>query len=387
MLVNNRWDLFGDRYAMYQRLCRDLSEIRSSHYLRTDGKWGGYRHWVDAWKPALLEVPASDIDSLRRLSLSPHWKVMGLDSRRTIFGLAQLTENKPQIQAAARLLSELEWPSRTFGGELNGIIVATSRQERIAVARSLLALRLPYAALRVMPEPVRHDCEWLLAMSYFELAHRVFRQTRTHSLLDQYRAVNRLRRLLHGGRLSSRDAFRVARGLEELGEFEAAVEFAEAVQRIHRRQDSFDAEGRVEALIDRCRQRRTADDHAGEVSDPTAQLRFALQAGRRELALQWLSGLKGPARRFFGVLCEASEWSSEELYRAIIGQLNRKDFPSELRSEALFYLGSLAIEFGDSPGATDAFAASIQSDPSLPLNSISRVSLSNLRRPTLETPF
>lgn len=379
VLINDRWDLFASEYPMYLMLARDLSEIRNSHYLLNDETWGGYRHWLDLWQPSLLEVSASDTDSLRRLSLSPHWKVMGIDSRRVVFGLKDLSGNKTQIQRMATLLEELEWPSPQFDGHLNGAIVAVGDQQRMTVARVLLALRLPYAAMRLLPER-RGDSDLMQAMCHFELAHRIFRQTRMSSLLDQYRAISQLREALKRDRLTDKQKLRIALGLEELGEIESAMEFAGHIAEAVTRSDADAVRPRVVAIIERCR--RKLNDSKTVTSPEGAEelVRRALLAGRSEVAKVSLGDCPEAAREFYGLLVSADEAGAETLYRNLIEQLNRRDFPSALRAEATFYLASLAVEIGDSPGAAQAFMESIRIDSTLPLNSVGRVSLSGLHK-------
>lgn len=376
VLVDDRWDAFAELYPDYQWLCRDLSEIRNSRYLRTDGQWGGYRPWVERWQPVLLEVPAGDRDSLRRLSLSPHWKTMGIDSQRVILGRVDVDGNRPRIQAAGRLLAELEWPGPGFSGELDGIIVASGERRMAAVAHVLLALRLPYAAMRLMPDDAA-DADALLALSWFELAHRVYRQTQMHSLLDQYRAVSGLRRLLQRGRLSGTQLLRVARGLEELEQFEVAVDFARASQNESSVRNAAVERSPAADLMERCRARRNDLLKREAAADPEERVRRTLLAGDRP-AESDMAELPDGQRDFYVLLTSAADADSETLYRGLIAQLNRPGFPAHLRAEATFYLAGLATEIGDSPGAIQAFQAALRMAPTLPLNSVSRVALSSL---------
>lgn len=378
LIIDDRWDVFRGEYRNYLRVCHDLREVRSSRYLRRDGEWGGYKQWTAKWKPTLLVADSSDLDGIRRLSLSPHWKVLGIDSHRTIFGAEGDSRNQQQARAAGRLLSQLEWPGPGFDGSFGNVLAATGDAQRIRVARVLLSIRLPYAALRVMPEtPDDHDV--LISLCHFELAHRVFRHTRTHSLLDQYRSVFHLRRLAKAGALSAKQIIRVARGLEEMGEPETASVLAGILTQQSFASDSNELESAT-GLIERC-QLRMEQDPAVNSSGPRGSLRRALRAGDAAAVTRELDGLEDHERRFFEVLANAIARSAEDLYVDLIGLLNSPGFPEDLRSEALFYLGSLAIEVGDSASAANAFSASLQAAPTHPLNSISRVSLMNLQRP------
>lgn len=377
LLVSDRWDLFQNQYRHYQQVCRDLSEVRSSRYLRTDGTWGGYKQWTTLWKPTLLAVDSSDLDSIRRLSLSPHWKVMGIDGHRTILGAEDEPKNVEQYQEAGRLLSELEWPSPQYDGSFGDVIEAYSPGHRMQVARVLLAMRLPYAAQRVMPVETG-DEGLLLAMCQFEVAHRVFRHTRVHSLLDQYRAIRTLRRLARGQELSNQELLRLARGLEELDEAAAAVDFAD--QLLSQSEPNSPQHQEALELKQRCELPLTERPESA-VETPEERLRVALRSGDAVNVTSILKELIGQHHQFFQVLVDSVTKSPEDSYRQLIELLNHADFPASLRSESLFYLGSLAIEVGDSPSAANAFSASIQADPSQPLNAISRISLMNLRKP------
>jgi hypothetical protein len=147
LIIDDRWDLFATEYPAYELVCRDLSEFRSSRYILSDGSWGGYKQWIEQWKPTLLVADSSDLEGIRRLSLSPDWKVLGIDSRRTIFGASDNPANAKQSRVAARLLSDLEWPSPQFDGSFGNAIAARTNSQRTRVAEVLLTMRLPYAAL------------------------------------------------------------------------------------------------------------------------------------------------------------------------------------------------------------------------------------------------
>lgn len=377
LLVDDRWDLFSDEYRNYELVCRDLSEFRSSRYLRSDGAWGGYRQSIDEWKPTLLVADSSDLDGIRRLSMSPDWNVVGIDAHRTILAAADEPKNASQIRVASRLLSELEWPSSQFDGSYGNVLAASSPSARLKVARALLAMRLPYAALRVMPE-ANVPADDLAALCYFEISHRVFRHTHAYSLLDQYRAVYHLRKLADDNGLSARQLIRVARGLEALDEPETAIEFA---TRLIEQSGSSDLQEKQWAtnLIGRCK-RQTADAAQTPGEDSDAFIRLAFRCGDPPAVLQGLEKLGNREREFFQTLADSIRKSPEDVYLKLIDQVNTADFPSRLRGEALFYLGSLAIEAGDTQSAVNAFSASMQASPSHPLNAISRVSLMNLQK-------
>ncbi|MGZ0167921.1 MAG: hypothetical protein ACKVHE_00020 [Planctomycetales bacterium] len=377
LIVDDRWDVFAGEYRNYQLVCRDLSEFRSSRYVRSDGGWGGYKQWTEQWEPTLLVVDSSDLDGIRRLSVSPDWTVVGIDSRRTILAAAGDPKNSSQVRKAAQILSGFEWPSRQFDGSFGNVLAASGSTARVKVARVLLALRLPYAALRLMPETTELGGE-LSAKCYFEISHRVFRHTQTHSLLDQYRALYHLRQLVESNRLPAKQLIRVARGLEELNESAVAIEFA--TQLTEQSGSGIAQEQQwAKELIARCKP-AVADESEVDTATPDTLIRRALLSGDQTAVAEALKTLTGREREFFQVLAGAISNSPEDVYLELIALLNSADFPNQLRGEALFYLGSLAIEVGDSQSAVNAFSAIIQAAPSQPLNSISRVSLMNLQK-------
>ncbi len=377
LLVDDRWDIFGDEYRNYRLVCRDLSEFRSSRFLRSDGTWGGYKQWTEKWKPTLLVVDSSDLDGIRRLSMSPDWNVVGIDSHRTILAAQGEPENASQLRIAARLLSELEWPSTQFDGSYGNVIAANGSSAQEKVARVLLAMRLPYAALRVMPQ-TDNPTDDLSALCYFERSHRVFRHTQANSLLDQYRAVYHLRKLAAGNELSAKQLIRVARGLETLGESETAIEFATQLFDQSKSTDFREQKWATE-LIARCKIQRDKKTLRFK-HQQDASIRHGFLSGNQTAVSRYLDRLSGREHDFFNILAESIHNTPEDIYFELIDQLNDADFPEHLRGEALFYLGSLAIEAGDSQSAVNAFSASIQAAPNQPLNSISRVSLMNLQK-------
>ena len=375
LMIDDRWDLFSKEYRNYRQVCRDTGEFRSSSYIRSDGTWGGYRQWINEWKPALLVVDSSDLDAIRRVSLSPDWNVVGIDSFRTIFAAADKPENMQQIRRAGRLLSELEWPTSQFDGSYGNVIVASGHSASLKVAEILLAMRLPYAALRVLPETVAPGNE-LVARCHFEISHRVFRHTQQHSLLDQYRAVSNLKKIAEGNQLNARQLIRIARGLETLGEIETAEELAGQLVKQYRSSNLPERQWATE-LMDRCQSRVIEPP---TMTDPELSIRQAFLSGDERAVKKRLTALDDNERAFFTVLSESNSKSPEDIYYALIDLVNTGDLPTRLHAEALFYLGSLAIEVGDSTSAINAFLASIGAAPASPLNAISRTSLRNLQK-------
>jgi hypothetical protein len=220
----------------------------------------------------------------------------------------------------------------------------------------------------------------LSSLCHFELAHRVFRQTQTHTLIDQYRSIYQLRSLVRRDQVPAKQLIRIARGLETLHEYETAVEFATHL--VTQTDSALNQEQQwATELISRCRL-QIAVESTEPANEPEVAARRALRAGDRAAVENCLRLLDQKSRDFFRILAGAVDESAEDTYLQLISEVNRPDFPAELRGEALFYLGSLAIEVGDSPSAATAFSASIQADPLQARNSISRISLTSMQQPT-----
>jgi hypothetical protein len=343
LLADDRWDAVGVQYPRYAALCRDLREVRDHRYLLSNGEWGGYRPWLTDWSPALIVVETTDLDTLRSLSLSPDWRILGLDGERTIFGRADEPRHLPQMRHALNCLMTLEWPARLDEFTLAGTIVAGNAHDDRAVAGALCALRFPYAALRF----VRHDggrsTSDLRARCYLELAHRVARYSSAGSLLDQSRAMVQTRAALQALAPSSPEYRQTLRGLEGL--------------------------------------RATADGTAN-CSAPETALRTALLAGRDAELHALLAPIDEPLHSYYAALIAANRQTPEEigqsLQTAIAGLEGRVS--EETLSEAHFYLGCAALEAGDALQAIAAFQDSANLAPNLPFREIRRTYLQQLTR-------
>ncbi len=150
LLVDDRWDALGNIYPEFAALRRDLQEVRDHPYLRDDGEWGGYRPWMQEIAPTLLVVDSHSVVAIRALTLSPDWRVMGIDGDFTIFGRADDRGNFPQMQRALDGLLNLEWPARPIADSLDNTIVAANNADDRTIAGVLCAMRFPYAGLRFL---------------------------------------------------------------------------------------------------------------------------------------------------------------------------------------------------------------------------------------------
>lgn len=375
LLMDDRWEVFHGQYRHYAAVCRDLREVRADSYLRTDGGWGGYRHWLEEWSPTLLVASSEDLWDIRRLSLSPHWRVMGIDARRTIFGHAQDPENYSQSARMLGMMMQLEWPPLAAAAWPENVMAASTPEELLKVSRVLNALRFPYAALRLLPEEPTLAARLHLTWCRLEIAHRVYRHSGQGSLLDQFRAVHRMRRHLNESELSPEDALRVLASLEGLGLEGLTNQLAGDLC------NSWSDSKLTEPLRERLKaiKSRTSGVRSSvartdsSFANAEAQLRHALLEGDLSAARSHLEHLEGPVKDYYGLIIASLEMPLSELFGQWSALIQQPDFPQRLRGEALFYLGCLALELGNSEASVSAFRESEQAEPSSPFHALCRM--------------
>ncbi|MEO2035024.1 MAG: hypothetical protein ABGZ35_23335, partial [Planctomycetaceae bacterium] len=217
LVLNDRWDVFGDSYASYSQFCLDLRHGRASSYLRPDGTWGGSRQGIRKWSPTLLAVDSKDISTIRSIAISPYWSLMGIDSSETVFGSKSETRNRPQQRQALECIMSLEWPSPGSTRTIENTVVAKGETSSNVVADVLCAARFPYAGLRFISGDAGDDGDNIRMWCYLALASRVHRHSGATSLLDQGRAATLVRRLLSRHMLSSEERGQIARTVAALG--------------------------------------------------------------------------------------------------------------------------------------------------------------------------
>lgn len=340
LVVDDRWDAAGAEYAAYGALCRDLREVRDHSYLRSDGRWGGYKRPLQAWNPALVVVESTDVEAIRSLSLSPDWRVMGVDGTRTFFGRVGEPENLPQMQLALQCLITLEWPARLTDFSLDNTIIAGDIRDDRTLAAALCALRFPYAALRFVREDRSAESECLRASCHLELAHRVAAHASTGSLLDQFRAI-----------VGARAAVRHLPGNSA-----ARVWMSRGIQGLETRFETSPGNSPV---------------------DDEQHLRAALLAGRVEDITPRLEQLSKPLRSYYDSLVDAPNRTPPEICSSLRAAIANFDdcIPTDTKSEAQFYLGCAAIEAGESLLAISALEASSNLAPDHPFREIRNVYL------------
>jgi hypothetical protein len=380
VLIDDRWDALPDLYRDFPGARRDLREVRDDSYRRTDGTWGGGLRRIREWSPTLLVTPTHDIDGIRRISMSPQWRVMGLDARRAIFGRSDESRNAAQLQRALATLTSLEWPGANFGGVDPRVLVVSSSDDARPVANALCAMRLPYAALRILPEQQDPATEAIRAWCYLELAHRVRHHSGRASLLDQHRALCRVRDLLSEASPPLDDVLKIAGSLEGLGLDYLAHQCAERVLSLT---DSSDVPRAIHEHAGAI-QRRAASpsDEAGTVDEtasdgPEQAMRAALEHGDAEACRRTLPQLDPLIRDYYAALAAAGAQTPTAVSDQLAAALDQAEFPDRLRGEASFYLGCLRIETGE---GVEAIAALAAIDPDSPYTALQQLYLAQLRR-------
>jgi len=241
-------------------------------------------------------------------------------------------------------------------------------------------MRLPYAALRMLPPDNRSAGGWK-TWCYAEIAHRVYRHTGRSSLLDQYRAVRRFRAGRQQGIWSVDELLRIAGSLEGLGLYSLSARFAsDALSAGLSEQQRLRAEAILQRVSDR------SDRSPGNEADfGTAEnrIRRALTNGARGARIDVnLREAKMPAvvGAYYRTLLSAADRTPDGLSEALIDVLKSPEFPKRLHGEAWFYLGCLAIELGDSEGALQVLARSAEAAPGSPFLPLRRMYRQNLSR-------
>lgn len=369
LVLDDRWDIFGNDYHDYVDVCRDLHDIRVNSYLKDDLTWGGYKRRVDEWEASLLVVESSQWTTIRGLSVSPEWKVMSIDGRRTIFGMQGVPSNLEQLTQANRAIMFLEWPNKIRNFNLDETIVVGSNHDAQTIANALCAMRLPYAGMRFIRNDFSRQGEKIRTSCYLELAHRVHRHSGRGSLLDQFRAVARLREEHAKGIWEKSELSQVAISLQGLGLNQLAIDFGlepdEQDQWISKsRDDSSEHEGLTSS--------------EGEQAHVNAQFQQALLSGDVQ-ACEALLEDSDESMHLGRLLTQSWNAKPLDLLGGMSQILKEKELgQASVQSEAYFYVGCLALELGEFEQAIGAFNRSQQLAPDLPFKSIRDLYLSQI---------
>lgn len=342
LLEDDRWDAWPGNMHEFYSFCDDLRAVRDNRYLRSDGTWGGYLPELKRWSPALLVIESREVESIRQLSLSPDWRVMGIDGGQTIFGRVGDPRNASQMRHALECLMTLEWPARLDQFSLDNTLMSGNSEDDLAVAGALCSLRFPYAALRFSRYDKSHPT--LRARCLLELAHRVASHSSAGSLLDQYRAVLAVRHALSVLPRNSSESTSLKRGLE--------------------------------GVLKRTKEQSEKSPENERV------LVTAVLTGDSKTVQNELKQLNSPVQDFYHLILRSPDLSPEQLVAEFENVIPRLEgnLPSRGLSEVQFYLGCAALEAGQLETAIPAFVKSAETDPDSPFREIRQLYLQQLRR-------
>lgn len=336
LLLDERTDVQPEMAVRWAAICDDVRDGRNERYLRSDATWGGYAPLFERWSPALIVLDSDDHRAIRQLSLDPAWNVMAIDARRTIFGDADRAGNALQSRRAGTLVFRLEWPDPRVQVSLEGTLEFGTAADARRVAGVLNAMRLPYAALRVLPDDNHSQTQEIRAWAWTELSLRAVRQTGRRSLVDQFRAVRSLDTLSRAGRLSPVDQDRVATLRRSLQD--TSTESRPAVEQLATTGTEIDALTSVERQI---------RDHILQGD------RAAVRALLPRLA-------SAPLRAYYAAIVDLASdrdvWQTEQIFRIS----DSSELPLRIREELNFYRGCLALELPDAAGAVEFLRKSRQ---------------------------
>jgi hypothetical protein len=346
LVVTNRWDAAAVPYSEVAQLCRDLAADRWEAYWRTDHAWSEPAELVRKWQVNVLAVPSDRLREIRNLSASRHWRIFAADEFLTYFASADDPSLRAVTSPAGAEMRSLEWPRvRSDARPGTFFVFNSSDRSRLAVARVFNAIRLPNAALRILPARQSAEAALARALCYLESSH----QARTHSgqphLLDQYRGCVLLRQLLSRTLLtnSARRAAAVAL---------AAMEH------------------------------ETGSETPTEPDSEVRRFRSALALGDQHQSAALLERHDGPLRSFAQWLMATTDQTPRESAAKLTSLLETAQaWPKSLLAEAYLSLAKIELECGNGPAATAAIHNSIAADPNSAFRHWRQMLLAMLLRP------
>lgn len=376
LVIDDRWESWGARRTAVSETWRDLCEFRRDQFLRPNGKWGGYADAFKKWSPDFLVVPSAKVTELRELSLNPEWSILGIDGRRTVFGRRDNDKIRLQRRRAGNILAGLEWPSRPLD-DMDLVVTAANETDMRRVAAVLCAMRLPFAALRVLPPDTSTATEKIRGFSYLEAAHRTRRHAGQPSLLHQFRALALIRKLQDSNAWSIKEQLRIAASLTSLGQPELQRTLCDAVLA--------NAEATREEKLQATRIRdQLSSGRKWDESDAEQQLRQAMLAGDVSATDKAISKLNSNAQAMFSILTRTGPVTHERLYefRESLQRVEPDDrwHSPENRSELLFILGDLGLLAGHPEVARTAFLDSIRLLTASPFRYLASLNLVQLHQ-------
>lgn len=133
-----------------------------------------------------------------------------------------------------------------------------------------------------------------------------------------------------------------------------------------------DSWNRLAALSDRTAKSLSAQDEP-IAADAEAKLHRALLEGDLAAAREELGHVEPPLRDYYGLIVSSVEVPLSELFTDWSQVLEQPDFPDHRRGEALFGLGCVALELGNTEAAIAAFRESDRVDPQSPFHALNQM--------------
>lgn len=317
LVIDDRWDVNASHYESLSGQLQDLYLGRQEIYKVSDGNWGGYRGFLQEVMPSMFVIPSRRTAAVRRVVMDPDWNVCGIDEDSVCFSHADYGS----VFRAQRLLNQvrnLEWPNARSTIQLEGLIKYDT--DAGAVAHSLVAMRFPNAALRLLDETGVTSPD-TIAACWLEIANRTLRQT---------------------GRLPVIE-LAVIHQLQTQVSDEAAQEIRKVVA---------------------AWTRQAADASAGGINDdgpeesPASVIRQLISNGDFSLAKQQLDSLNdNEERSFLRILISSRVRDATNLAESLETE-SAQWRSDELRAEALCGAGTLYLATGHPDRALAAFLAS-----------------------------
>ena len=346
LLGTDRWDVFGERLFKYCEACRDIGAGKKEMYRHADGRWGGYRTFLSQFQPSAIVVDSGDLLVLRHLSLDPDWGMIAIDARRTVFRRLDNPQARMQSGRAMSFFYWLEWPTDLAPSSPEGVLQLGTDADNRVLASIMNAIRLPYAALRLLPEDDCHSTVLIKTQAYFELALRSQRQMAQFSLVDHFRAAIGGQRLETLWQLSTRQKLLRNKLSQSMVVFHNATR--DAIIKLPGKNSDHPGKTQAEAKNDS--DSENAEDHLEK------QIRSAVLSGNVVDAQNRLSQLQhGPVRDFYEAVVSL-DIDPGSGFRNLESLVLSGELPEMLQSESRFYLGCLAIEAREPSKACQHFS-------------------------------
>lgn len=330
LLLSDRWDIGAEIINSYAVTCRDLTAGKREPYWKSDGTWGGFLPFLLDHDVAVIVIDSHNLDAIRKTSLDPQWRILSIDARRTTFGRFDRASTGPQTERAGRLLLHLEWPRPVLADTLDGSLELGSPDELRKVAMVLNAIRLPYAALKLLPTDTAWETERVATWSHVELAQRALRQAGTASLVDHPRALRGLQNLSRSWWISSSNRELVRRSYSALTSATNSAKIAEA-------------------------------------SPAESEFRTAMLTGDWQGAEAAVASMPATLQQYFRVfLVPSTAGDQADALRNVLSD----ELPLHLQAEGWFLLAGLQLELGETDAARESLAQGSHVDQETPYASL-----------------